>query len=100
MKVISICIDQLKPGMILAEDLRDSPTGIVLLSPRSKITEKLSGLLNSLTFRKMPVYFADQNRTFTESSLKDKAKKNKQIPVRIGKINLKQKNYTKTLIKL
>ncbi len=87
--------------MILAEDLRDSPTGIVLLSSGSKITEKTLRAIEQFNVQgRCLVYFADQNRTFTESSLKKiRQEKNKQIPVRIGKINLQAKKLYKDTYK-
>lgn len=73
--------------MILAEDLRDSPTGIVLLSSGSKITEKTLRAIEQFNVQgRCLVYFADQNRTFTESSLKKiRQEKNKQIPLELEK---------------
>lgn len=84
MKVISIDIHQLKPGMVLAQDLRDNLTGIVLLSSGSKITEKTLRAIEQFNVQsRCLIYSEDKNRVYTENPQK----------------KIRQEKYTKTLIK-
>ncbi len=105
-KTISIDISQLKPGMILARDLRDNPNGIILLSAGSIVTVKALRAIGEFNVRgKCLVYAneADEAEKGGENILNYlhqegiKQKNNSQTPVNINKTNFQaQKIYNDT----
>lgn len=105
-KTISIDISQLKPGMILAQDIRDNPNGIVLLSACSKITAKALRAIRKFNVQgKCLIYTgevdeankADESKDFLEDlhQRKIKQKISNQIPKSINKKKLQAKKIYK-----
>ena len=102
-KIISIDISQLKPGMILGQDIRDNPNGIILLSAGSKITVKALLAIKKFNIQgKCLVYTEECNIGSQENHHQEiiKQKISRQVPIKLTKKSFRRKKFTRTPLKL
>ena len=101
-KIISIDISQLKPGMILGQDIRDNPNGIILLSAGSKITVKALLAIKKFNIQgKCLVYTEECSIGSQENHHQEiiKQKISRQVPIKINKRDLQARKIYKDTFK-